>query len=152
MKRVESCILTNMCMIYDGEGNILVQERLNPNWPGICFPGGHIEKGESFVESTIREIKEETGLTISNLRCCGFKQFTNEKKNFRYIVFYFKTNCFSGELKSSKEGKVFWVKRKDLKNYTLAEDFEEMIKIFENDELNENFFFNTPEGFKLKNI
>lgn len=32
------CILTNMCMIYDNEGNILVQKRINPNWPGICFP------------------------------------------------------------------------------------------------------------------
>ena len=28
---------------------------MNPNWPGITFPGGHIEPNESFVESVIRE-------------------------------------------------------------------------------------------------
>ena len=43
-----------MCMVYDGN-RILVQDRMNPNWPGITFPGGHIEPKESFVESVIRE-------------------------------------------------------------------------------------------------
>ena len=152
MSRTEKCILTNMCMIYDNKGNILVQDRLNPNWPGITFPGGHIEPNESFVKSTIREIKEETGLTISNAKPCGFKQFTNKKEGYRYIVFYFKTNCFSGELKSSSEGKVFWIKREELNQYTLAKDFDEMIKIFESDNLSENYFYNTPNGFKLENL
>ena len=50
----EKCVLTNMCMVYDGN-RILVQDRMNPNWPGITFPGGHIEPKESFVESVIRE-------------------------------------------------------------------------------------------------
>ena len=38
-KKKESfeCILTNMCMVYDN-GNILVQDRLNKNWPGVAFP------------------------------------------------------------------------------------------------------------------
>ena len=152
MSRTEKCILTNMCMIYDNKGNILVQDRLNPNWPGITFPGGHIEPNESFVKSTIREIKEETGLTISNAKPCVFKQFTNKKEGYRYIVFYFKTNCFSGELKSSSEGKVFWIKREELNQYTLAKDFDEMIKIFESDNLSENYFYNTPNGFKLENL
>ena len=54
MAREEKCVLTNMCMVYDGN-QILVQDRMNPNWPGITFPGGHIEPKESFVESVIRE-------------------------------------------------------------------------------------------------
>ena len=54
MAREEKCVLTNMCMVYDGN-RILVQDRMNPNWPGITFPGGHIEPKESFVESVIRE-------------------------------------------------------------------------------------------------
>lgn len=54
MAREEKCVLTNMCMVYDGN-RILVQDRMNLNWPGITFPGGHIEPKESFVESVIRE-------------------------------------------------------------------------------------------------
>ena len=36
-------ILTNMCMVYDNNGNILVQDRVSKDWPGINFPGGHVE-------------------------------------------------------------------------------------------------------------
>ena len=66
----EKAEFTNMCMIYDGEGNILVQDRIK-SWCGIAFPGGHLELKESIVESVIREVKEETGLDISNLELCG---------------------------------------------------------------------------------
>ena len=45
MSRAEKCILTNMCMIENGK-QVLVQNRLNPNWPGITFPGGHVESAE----------------------------------------------------------------------------------------------------------
>ena len=62
----ERCELTNLCMITDAENRILVQDRTDPSWPGICFPGGHVEPGESFVASVIREIQEETGLTIQD--------------------------------------------------------------------------------------
>ena len=64
MAKTEKAIFTNLCMVYDGEGNILVQDRKNPNWKGITFPGGHVEEGESFTESVIREVWEETGLNI----------------------------------------------------------------------------------------
>ena len=47
MSRIEEVELTNMCMICDGKGNVLVQDkRNNPNWSGWNFPGGHVEKGE----------------------------------------------------------------------------------------------------------
>ena len=49
MTRSELAVFTNMCMIYDDNGNILIQNRQNKDWPGITFPGGHVEKGESFV-------------------------------------------------------------------------------------------------------
>ena len=66
MGRKETVELTNMCMVEDGKGNVLVQNRLDPNWPGIVYPGGHVEAGESITASVIREIREETGLTIEN--------------------------------------------------------------------------------------
>ena len=66
MHKYEKIELTNMCMIYDNDGNVVVQEKLNKNWGGITFPGGHVETGESFVDSVIREVKEETGLDVKN--------------------------------------------------------------------------------------
>ena len=48
-------------MIYDGN-RILIQDGRNPDWSGIAFPRGHVEPKESFVDSVIREVKEETGL------------------------------------------------------------------------------------------
>lgn len=129
MSRSERAIFTNLCMVYDNAGNILVQDRLDPTWPGLCFPGGHVEPGESFVESVIREVWEETGLIIENPILCGTKQFQTNKGE-RYVVFFYKTNRFSGELKSSREGEVFWIPRKDLPNHTLCEDFVDMVRVF----------------------
>ncbi|MBR3716165.1 MAG: 8-oxo-dGTP diphosphatase [Clostridia bacterium] len=140
MSKTENVVLTNMCMVYSGS-KILVQDRLDPKWPGITFPGGHIEVGESFVRSTMREVKEETGLDVSDLRLCGMKQFTSEDNTYRYIVFFYKTDRFTGELRSSDEGKVFWIERSELDSYVLADGFDKMLEIFENDELSENYYY-----------
>ena len=121
----ESCILTNMCMVFDGD-NILVERRNDPAWPGLTFPGGHVEPGESFVDSVIREVKEETGLTIEHPHLCGIKQFLTRDGSSRYIIFLFKTDRFSGELRSSEEGEVFWIDRKDLVHHRLADSFEQI--------------------------
>ena len=63
MGRTEPAVFTNMCMITQ-EGRVLVQDRKNLDWPGVTFPGGHVEPNESFEESVVREVREETGLTI----------------------------------------------------------------------------------------
>lgn len=136
MERTEKCTLTNMCMIYDDKGNVLVQNRLDSKWGGITFPGGHIEKNESFVESVIREVKEETGLDIKFPRICGTKQWLQEDGS-RYIVLFYKTNVFSRTLKSSAEGDVFWVKMDEVKDLRLANGFAEMFDVFVSDELQE---------------
>ena len=149
MSRSEQVILTNLCMVYDDAGNILVQDRKDPSWPGICFPGGHIEPGESFVESVIREVYEETGLTIENPVLCGTKQFPT-KNGERYVVFFYKTNRFSGELKSSDEGKVFWIPKADLPKYRMVEDFLDMVKVFEQDDLSEFYYYKEDGNWRLK--
>ena len=149
MSRSEQAIFTNLCMVYDGAGNILVQDRNDPDWPGICFPGGHVEPGESFVESVIREVWEETGLTIENPKLCGTKQFQT-RKGERYVVFFYKTNRYSGELKSSDEGEVFWIPRTDLHKYTLCDDFPDMFRVFEEDNLSEFYYYTENGDWKLK--
>lgn len=140
MARKEVCVLTNMVMVYDDSGRVLVQRRNDPGWPGCVFPGGHVEPGESFVDAAVREVREETGLTVENLQLCGVKQWTQKGGEYRYIVFLYKTNCFSGEVTSSDEGEAFWWPREELAQLELASGFEEMLPVFENDGVSEFFY------------
>lgn len=136
MSKYEKIELTNMCMIYDNNGNVVVQDKINQSWGGITFPGGHIEKQESFVDSVIREVKEETGLIIKNPKLCGIKWW-EVKRNKRYVVLLFKANEYSGTLKSSNEGKAFWTKLETLKTLNLAESFDKIIDVFCEDNVQE---------------
>ena len=147
--KTENVILTNMCMIYNENGEVLVQDRVK-DWAGVTFPGGKVEPGESFVESTIREIKEETGLDISDLEICGTKTWYEEDINQRYVVMLYKSKTYSGTLESCEEGKVFWIKLKDIHNYKLSHGFDEMLRIFINDDLNEFYYFKDNDEWKFK--
>ena len=151
MDRTERVELTMLVMVTDKQGRMLVQDRLDPDWGGVCFPGGHIEPGESVVQAAIREVWEETGLTIEHPRLCGLKQFP-EEDGTRYIVMLYKANRFSGELRSSCEGNVFWIKRSELGNYPLAETFDQLIRVFEDDLLGEQYFHWDGDVFKRELI
>lgn len=137
MPKVE---LTNMCMVYDKTNNrVLVQDRIKA-WKGISFPGGHIEDGESIVQSTIREIKEETGLTISNLESCGIIYWYNDETGDKYFIFNFKTDVFSGELlEKTDEGNVFWVNKDNLPKLNLADGLEQRLPMFLEKKYSEGF-------------
>lgn len=140
MAKTENAIFTNMCMVSDESGNILVIDRQKPDWPGITFPGGHVEKGESFVASVIREVYEETGLTVEKPILCGTKQFQDDNDT-RYVVLFYKTNRFSGTLRASEEGNVFWIPRDRLPSYPIANDFMDMMQVFESDTLSEFYYY-----------
>lgn len=138
MTRSEKAIVTALCMVYD-DNKILLQNRVKEDWRGITFPGGHIEKEESFVRGIKREIFEETGLTIYNPQICGIKQFQTENDE-RYIVLLFKTNQFDGELVSSEEGEMLWIDRESLQSYPIVDDFMELLKVFDNEDINEMMY------------
>ena len=144
MAREERAIFTNMCLITDGNGIVLVQDRLNPDWPGITFPGGNVESGEAFTTSVIREVYEETGLVIENPVLCGTKQFQT-RDGARYVVFFYKSSKYHGALRSSEEGQVFWLPRSELHNQQLAPDMMEMVWIMESDQLTE-FYYQKVDG------
>ena len=139
MARMEAVTITNMCMVRDGN-RVLVQDRRNPDWPGITFPGGHVEKGESFTDAVIREVWEETGLRISAPRLCGIKDWTNEDGS-RYMVLLYQTDRFEGELASSEEGEVFWVELEDMKKMDMAEGMETQLEVFLREEISEDFWY-----------
>ena len=142
--------LCNMCMIEDAAtGRVLVQHRLpkptNP-WCGLTFPGGHVEYDESITASTVREIREETGLTISKLRLCGVVEWetvgeqtasspTEIKANSKYIVFLFRTSSYTGELKSSAEGQMEWMTLDDMRKGCLAPHMEQYIRVLLDDDV-----------------
>ncbi|MBR6075625.1 MAG: NUDIX domain-containing protein [Victivallales bacterium] len=136
-------------MIEDAtNGRVLVQHRLpkptNP-WCGLTFPGGHVEAGESITASTIREIHEETGLTVSKLHLCGVIEWetigertdgspAEVTANSKYIVFLFRTSSFTGELKSSAEGRMEWMTLDDMRRGGLAPNMEEYIRVLLEDD------------------
>lgn len=136
MNRKQLATITNMCLIYSGD-KILVQERNKKDWPGLTFPGGHVEKGENFIASVIREVKEETGLTIYDPLLCGMEEYKADNNDERYLMLFYKTDKFEGELKSSKEGKVFWINKDDLLKYELSLDLDRIYKIMTDDSLSE---------------
>ncbi|NQJ03567.1 8-oxo-dGTP diphosphatase [Streptococcus suis] len=150
MSRTEQVILTNMCMITDGQ-QVLVQDRKSEKWPGITFPGGHVEPNESIVSSVIREVKEETGLTVSNLELCGIQNWTDPTDHYRYLVFCYKTSHFAGSIQSSDEGEVFWINSAELRNIPLADGFEFMLEIFEQPQLTENYYWFEDGEWKIDN-
>lgn len=136
MNRKQLATITNMCLIYSGD-KILVQERNKKDWPGLTFPGGHVETGENFIASVIREVKEETGLTIYDPLLCGMEEYKTDNNDERYLMLFYKTDKFEGELKSSKEGKVFWINKDDLLKYELSLDLDRIYKIMTDDTLSE---------------
>mgnify|MGYP002515376796 FL=1 len=150
----EQVELTNMCMIVDEKTNkVLVQKRTKHNWDGFAFPGGHIEKGESVIRSTIREVKEETNLDISNLQCVGFKDWFIDEDDKRYFVFLFKTSTFSGNLLSKcAEGENMWLTIDELKNSNLASTFDETLDVFLSNSMQELFYEKDVDGNFVKNI
>ena len=72
-----------------------------------------MEEHEPVVDAVIREMKEETGLTVERPKLCGVKEWINGDGS-RYVVVLFTADRFTGELASSREGRVFWVEQDEV--------------------------------------
>lgn len=135
---MENVKLMNMCKIINPKTKeVLVQERIK-SWKGIAFPGGKVELGEGIVPSVKREIYEETGLKIKNMKICGIKEWYDKKEQERQIIFLFVSDDFEGKLvPETAEGKVYWISESELKNKKLAYDFDKVLEVFNNENINE---------------
>ncbi|MBE6564611.1 MAG: 8-oxo-dGTP diphosphatase [Ruminococcaceae bacterium] len=145
MKQSEQVTFTNMCMITDENGRVLVQKRVDPKWPGLTFPGGHVERGESFTEAVKREVLEETGLTVSHLTLCGIKDYAWPDGR-RYAVLLYKTDRFSGVLRSSSEGEVSFADLSSIPSDQWAEGMEQTLRVFLEEKLSEQYAHKEHEG------
>lgn len=149
MDRTQKTEIVNMCMVYC-DGVVLVQDKIHEEWGGLTFPGGHVEMHESFTDAVIREVFEETGLTIISPRLCGIKDWVNDDGS-RYMVLFYRVNQFTGELNPSAEGDVFWMGMGELlTDDRLALDMRDMIKVFTDDAFSEFFYYKHKGEWKYK--
>lgn len=142
---IETVEFTNMCMVCDGS-KVVVIDRKKEDWPGITFPGGKVELGESFSDAVIREVKEETGLDIYSPQLCGIKDWYDNQ--CRYVVFFYKTSIFYGNLQSSAEGEVWWEEMDNLPNLNLSLDMNDMIRVFTEEKLSEFFYYKVGDDWR----
>ncbi len=128
--------LMNMCMIHNTKTDevVVLDKIVKEGWEGLTFPGGHVEEGESFFGSVIREIKEETNLNIENPFIKGVIQWIeegNQKRRSVGILYY--TNKYSGVLEEeNREGKLCWMKREEfIKADNLSKSMDLCIDIYD---------------------
>ena len=96
---------------------------------------------ESIVLSVKREILEETGLKLNKIKICGIKDWYDKKTNERNLIILFISDDYEGNLLSeTPEGKVYWIDEEELKNKKLADDFEKLLKVFNDDKVNEMIY------------
>lgn len=147
MSKTETAELTVLCLVHRGE-ELLLQNRTKKDWTGWTMPGGHIEPGESIVDAVVREMQEETGLTVLHPRLCGIKQFPID--GGRYLVFLFETEDFEGTLCSSDEGEMRWIRRGCLADYRTVEDLDAMLDVMLDPDLTEFQYLVTGDDWTVR--
>lgn len=136
----------NMCMISDGQGNVVALEKVSGDYQGTTFPGGHVERDETFTDSIIREVREETGLDIEEPKFCGIYHWFID--NVRQIVYIYQAENYKGELCSSEEGRVFWISEKDFMERNLAPGMEAVMRLIHDNKFSECYLWNEDGCWK----
>ncbi len=103
---------TTLCYIHNDRGQTLLIHRVkkkndlnHDKWIGV---GGKFEDKESPEECLLREVKEETGLTLTAYRYRGIVTFVSDKWETEYMHL-FTADGFTGELSRCDEGVLEWV-------------------------------------------
>ena len=116
-------ILATLCYIKHNGYTLMVYRNKKPNdihagkWNGL---GGKFETGETPEECVLREVFEESGLSIQSPKLCGLLMFPKFKDNDWY-VFVFTAHDFTGELIDSPEGELEWIPNEKMPGLSLWE-------------------------------
>lgn len=125
--------LTTLCYIEKEESYLMlhrIKKKHDMNqdkWLGI---GGHLEEGESPEECLLREVKEETGLTLRSFRQRGIVTFVSDEYPDEYMFLY-TSDDFEGTLTECREGKLEWIPKEKIGQLPLWEGdliFFELLK------------------------
>ncbi|MBR5316382.1 MAG: 8-oxo-dGTP diphosphatase, partial [Lachnospiraceae bacterium] len=94
-----------------------VNDENHDKWIGV---GGKFEAGESPEDCLLREVKEETGLTLTDYRYRGLVTFVSDEWGTEYMHLFTATG-FEGEMKACDEGELVWVSKAEIENLNIWE-------------------------------
>ncbi len=126
--------LTTLCYIEKDDAYLMLHRVSKKNdvnkdkWIGV---GGHFEQNESPEECLLREVKEETGLTLTSYRFRGIVTFITDKLDQAEYMHLYTADGFEGELISCDEGTLEWVPKKDICHLTLWEGDKIFFKLLD---------------------
>ena len=127
--------LTTLCYI-EQDGKYLMMHRIKKEndmskdkWIGV---GGHFEAGESPEDCLIREVKEETGLTLTEWKFRGIVSFLSDEWPDEYMCLYTATG-FTGEMISCSEGTLEWVEKSKVSELPIWEGDKIFLDLLWND-------------------
>jgi 8-oxo-dGTP diphosphatase len=113
-----------LCFVMHGEDVLLLHGAPDKRiWPGqYNGVGGHVRANETVHAAALREIREETGLAVRDLRLRGIINVPTEVEQTGVLLFVFTATANDREIRPSVEGEPEWIPRADVEKLDLVED------------------------------
>ena len=119
-------------VIFRGKILLLYKSYKN-RYDGWVLPKGTVEQGETHEQTALREVKEETGLTLLSWRFRGIVTFSQEGFGTEYMCLY-TADEFEGEFHDCEEGIMEWVPKSHLMDLSLWEGDKIFLKLLKDEE------------------
>ena len=126
---------TTLCYIERDDSYLMMhrvkkEKDINKDkWVGV---GGHFEEGESPEDCLLREVSEETGLTLTNWKLRGIITFATDVQQTEYMFLY-TADSYTGEMIECNEGNLEWVKKSDVYDLPIWEGDKVFFRLLEKD-------------------